>query len=1183
MSQPGSSSSSSQPSAPQAERFIVGIGASAGGLEALERFFEAVPQKPGLSFVVVQHLSPTYESHMEELLGRRTSLPIRRVTDGMPLEPDAIYLIPPAKNMIVSQGELLLTEKDGSALSYPIDAFFRSLASEAQKAAIAVILSGTGSDGTLGAESIHDAGGLVLAQDEHSAKFDGMPSSAVEAGIVDLVMAPEKMPEVIARYASDDFDRGELVDRLPPEIPDTALELIFSRLRERYGIDFSQYKPNTISRRIQRRIGINDDLDLETYANRISDDPGEVDALYRDLLIGVTRFFRDAAAFESLMEKGIRPLVAREAEEIRIWVPGCASGEEAYSIAILVHEECERQNKPFRLKLFASDVHADSVRQAGEGVFPAESLGDMSRRRMQRYFIQREGGYQIVAELRQAIVFTQHNLMKDVPFTRLHLISCRNLLIYLQPNAQKRIFSYFHFGLRTGGMLLLGPSETIGDLEEEFSVLDKHWKLYKKRRDVRLVKEHQQPAFVQTAAVFRQPGDTPAREEGWDRPRREHELLRIYDNLLNHYMPAGILVDDRQRVVHVFEGAERFLRIARGRASQSLADLIRDELKASVSGALQHATKDQRPVRYTGIRLDGKSVDIKVTPFSDPQSASTTFFVSFEEPAAEGDGAEARVESGRVMAQDDRRELEMELRYTKENLQATIEELETSNEELQATNEELIASNEELQSSNEELHSVNEELDTVNREYQNKIRQLTEMTDDLDNVLSATEIGVIFLNPDLTIRKFTPRIRETFRFMRRDLGCDITGFAHPLRYDGLREDLLEVLASKKALTRDVRADDSRIYLLRVGAYESDRAQGGLILSIVDITAITEAEGRARRLAETFQAAVRNFPEMLLVINRNKQVEFISPDADAFMRRYAAPGALPLGLDADVDDALRHNRSHLPVDFNGVRELTLDDGTRRAYLSRVTVFEDSTGVPAGAVVTIQDVTEFRMLDELKTDLISTLSHELKNPLTGITFSLGILLEDSAGQLEETQRKLIESAQNEAQRIQKMISSMLELGRFEGGAGRSALEDVEVSKLLAEAEENHHHAASVAGIELVTEVAEGCDTIRCNPRQTIVVLDNLISNAIKHSPRGTTVTLRAGNHGEGTRFSVTDQGPGFDPQYGDQVFTKFFRIPGNDLHGNGIGLSIARQFVLAQGGTIGVDTEPGKGASFHFTLP
>ncbi|HXE52740.1 MAG TPA: chemotaxis protein CheB, partial [Tepidisphaeraceae bacterium] len=470
--------------------YIAAVGASAGGLEALERLFRSTPTDSGVAFVVIQHLSPDFKSLMDELLARHTKMTIHRVEDGMAVQPNCIYLMPPRKEMIISGGKLLLTDKDPQQeLSLPIDHFFRSLAQDAGPRAIAIVLSGTGSDGSRGIRDIHEAGGLVLAQSEETAKFDGMPKSALDTGVVDAVLGPEEIPKAIGEYVKRHTAgvRGQ-------EIPSSEIEAahgvdaIFKLLRDEYGIDFSHYKPNTVARRIERRLSLNQAVDLDDYVQRLRSDPRELNSLYRDLLIGVTRFFRDRESFDRLEKDIIPDLLARKrpGDEIRFWIAGCATGEEAYSIAILLHERMQLFGRSMNVKVFATDVHGASLEIASAGVYDEEALSEVKPSRLATYFTKKQDGYHILPEVRQMIVFARHNVIKDAPFTKIDLISCRNLLIYFQPAAQKKALSLFHFGLRTGGVLFLGPSESPGELAPEFETLDEHWKIYRKRRDIRL-------------------------------------------------------------------------------------------------------------------------------------------------------------------------------------------------------------------------------------------------------------------------------------------------------------------------------------------------------------------------------------------------------------------------------------------------------------------------------------------------------------------------------------------------------------------------------------------------------------------------------------------------------------------------------------------------------------------------
>ena len=1425
--------------------------ASAGGLEALERFFASLPEKTGAAFIVIQHLSPDYESHMQELLQRRTSLVVQQAKHQQDIEEDHVYLIPPAKTMIVSQGKLLLTEKDKSSLTFPIDTFFRSLASEAQKSSVGVILSGTGTDGTLGITEIKEAGGLVLAQDLESARFDGMPSSATESGMVDLVLSPEEMPAVLMKFIEKNLAPQSLVENLPPAIPASALDSIFDILHERYSVDFSLYKPNTISRRLQRRLEVNKLDDLETYSQYLKDNPSEIESLYEDLLIGVTEFFRDPEAFEVLTRQAIGPLVAEVKEQIRVWVPGCASGEEAYTLAIIFREEFAKQGKELDLKIFASDVDASSIRKAAEGVYPEESFAHINVNIKEKYFSKTNNGWRVKSSIRQLIVFTEHNLMKAVPFTRLHLITCRNLLIYLQPSAQRRVFSFFHFGLRNGGYLMLGPSEALTHLEEEFSSVDKHWKLFRKRRDLRgagvLSFDTKLPASLVENPLQTGPQGRTARTdhvESWPRHREESDLLVTYDHLLNHYMPPGVLVDERFRMVHVFAGGEAYLRIRAGRTSQTLTDLVRADIRSLVTTALQHAIKEGRSVSYSGVSGEegpdqNENIKITVTPFYNDRTAETHYCVAFVTDGSDDLSPPPASEESNV-DQNYQHTLVSELRLTRENLQATIEELETSNEELQAANEELVASNEELQSSNEELQSVNEELDAVNSEHQEKIIALAEVTSDLDNMLAATRIGVVFLDEEFRIRKFTPSVAEEFRFRVGDVGRSITEFQHPLRYPELLEDMRSVLHNERVIVRELNPGDDVVYELRIASYRSKKHSEGLILSVIDITSIEEsrrhmeelteivdssndaiigfsasgiitswnrgaeslygytsqeAEGRsalelivpeseapqfmveldqaisgeltrarqvsrrtrtgnlltvtsrlssatplsskktmvssierdvtddnvvrlerdrlaslfevtsdfvcivnskgnviylnsagkqllglsvtederklhsdrffdeknlenlqkevipklheegvwqgrlllqhkaggkiptsavlvkqpgragfpasygailrdvtaeesamsrliasereASRIAATLSGVIKNFPEMLVIFDQKRHIEFISPDAHSFFRTYGESG-LPLGLGALLEHCYSTGESYLPVDFKGIREITLLDGSQRSYLLRVTLLKSDKSdddLVTGAVVIVQDVTEFRLLNDLKSGLIGTVSHELKNPVTSLSMSLELTLEKVLGPLNEQQEAVLEAAVSDCHRITNTITSLLDLARFEEGHQRLRYSDVTVREVLAETLLHNKPFAEAAAVRVSMESAEDLPQLRCDFDRTVICLDNLLSNAVKHSKEGDEIFLKAeADETPGlVLFSVADQGPGVPEEHIEGIFTKFFRLPDERVGGTGLGLNIAKEFVQAQGGKIGCYRNDRGGATFWFTLP
>ncbi len=847
--------SDERPRVDKSGRFhIVGIGASAGGLESLERLFTNMPANTGMAFVVIQHLSPDFKSLMDELLARHTDLPIHRAEDGMAVSANSIYLIPPKKEMIISDGRLLLNDKDPKqALSMPIDRFFRSLAQDAGKRAIGVILSGTGSDGSRGICEIHNAGGLVLCETKESAKFDGMPQAALETGVVDQALPSPGIPQALVEYTRRSAS-AEVPDDVPPL---EAIEVVFKLLNDAYGIDFSHYKPNTVSRRIQRRLAMVGVRSVDEYAERLHSDADELNALYKDLLIGVTRFFRDRDAFAQLESAVVPELVRRAAteEEIRVWVAGCATGEEAYSLAMIIHEQLAAAGQPINVKIFATDVHRVSLDNAGAGLYGEEALQDVAPERLERYFHKGPGGYRVSPDLRQMIVFAKHNAINDAPFTKLDLITCRNLLIYFQPQAQQKALSLFQFGLKTGGYLFLGPSESPGQLLDELEIVDSHWKIYKKCRDVRLPVDlglplrRGAPALHSTKMVSA-PSPTATADPS---------LIGAYDKLLDRYMPPALLINERHELLHVFGGAECYLKTRSGRPSGDALEMLDRELRTAVTGAVQRALRDLTPVSYSGVRVgdngDGTRLRVAVEPVDNPRSRLAQLLILIEpmeapEAEARTEAAERTEASMRQVSADHIESLESDLRYTKENLQATIEELETSNEEMQATNEELVASNEELQSTNEELQSVNEELYTVNGEYQKKIAELSEMTSDMDNLLESTDVGTIFLDRDLNIRRFTPQIGLEFHLLPQDIGRPIDSFAHNVEHPELIDDLRRVVQTEQPCEREVRDRQGKWLFLRILPYRTKAKRiDGVVLTLIEITQVKRAQAELSNAVE----------------------------------------------------------------------------------------------------------------------------------------------------------------------------------------------------------------------------------------------------------------------------------------------------------------------------------------------
>jgi two-component system CheB/CheR fusion protein len=981
------------PSSAEQDFHIVAIGASAGGLDSLERLFAQLPTDTGMAFVVLQHLSPDFKSLMDELLSRRTQLHIRQAEHGVPVQPNTVYLLPPMKEMIIRQRRLLLNDRDPRhGLALPIDLFLRSLAQDAGERAVAVILSGSGSDGSRGVQEVSKAGGTVFCESPDTAQFNGMPLSAMRTGSVDRVLPPEEIALAIAALGRDADPSA------PPGRSDDerGVDAILRLLRDEYGIDFSHYKAGTVTRRIERRLALNRSVDIDMYVEQLRSDPRELSSLYEDLLIGVTRFFRDEEAFEALEHRIIPELVERTEgdEQIRVWVPGCATGQEAYSIAMLLHERLSARRRAPRVKILATDVHKASLEIASAGRYSDEQVAGISEARLRRFFTLTPDGYHISQTLREGIVFAPHNLIRDAPFTKMDLIACRNLLIYFQPHAQNTVLTLFHFSLKPGGFLFLGSSESPGALLDEFDTVDEHAKIYRKRRDVRLPRDLKLP-LPRSGTLPRPAPRSAQRSQGVNA-----QLLGIYDRLLDRFMPPSFLIDEHGQLVDMFGGVEALLRIKRRRPTQNLLDMLGDDARTVVSGALHRVRRDLQSVQYPAVTVsgDGRRFSLVAEPLRDTHGALTHVLISLADPEGQGPaslvppftdvpGAPLATGPGGSavvggMSLEQQHALEEELAHTKEHLQAAIQEHETANEELQATNEELVAANEELQSTNEELHSVNEEMYTVNAEYQKKNLELQELNNDIEHLLNGTDVATMFLDRDLCIRKFTPRIAETFRIIPQDVGRPLHAFAHDLTHPTLMADLERVLHEGVTIESQTWDRRQRCFFLRIIPYrararesgdgpftappERAAAPDGAVLTLTDISPLEHARARLAQLS----AIVESSDDAII----GKTLDGVITTWNAGASRlygYAAEEAIgrhasflyPAGRKEEIDAILQQVRLGRPVDRLETQRLR-KDGTVVDVSVTFSPILDSSSTIVGISGISRDITQLlRARDEV----------------------------------------------------------------------------------------------------------------------------------------------------------------------------------------------------------------------------
>jgi chemotaxis methyl-accepting protein methylase len=832
---------------------IVGIGASAGGLEALEQFLRQVPQGCGMAFVIVQHLDPTHKGILPELLQRTTALEVFQVRDRMKVKTDCVYVIPPNKDMSILHGVLHLFEPTAPrGLRLPIDFFLRSLAEDRQELSIGVILSGMGSDGTMGLRAIKEKGGVVLVQEPASAKFDSMPRSAINAGLADLVAPAEQLPGKIIGYLRHAVVIAKTEHSLE-EKDQSALEKILILLRIKTGQDFSLYKKNTVYRRIERRMGIHQLDRIADYVRYLQETPQELEILFKELLIGVTSFFRDPAAWDRLQKESIPALLAGHAAGgvLRAWSTGCSTGEEAYSLAIAFKEALGlvKPQATFTLQIFATDLDRDAIDKARQGVYPANIAADVSPERLRRYFIQEDDGFRVGKEIRQMVTFATQNLVMDPPFTKLDIIVCRNLLIYLTPELQKKLLPLFHYSLNPGGILFLGSSESVIPFTDLFAPLDIKSRIFRRRESVVPAEPVAFPAmFVRLPKV--------PKELTMLKPAAN--LQSLADQLLlQHFSPPAVLVNDKGDILYINGRTGKYLEPAAGKANWNIFAMAREGLRFDLASAFQKSLRQKKAVAVKGLKVgEGvgtQTVDLTVQAIEEPEALRGMVMIVFtdvptpHEKATSGRSKISGTGNGKVV------ELEQEIQQLREKLQSTHEEMQSSQEELKSTNEELQSANEELQSTNEELttsreemQSLNEELQTVNAEQQSKMNELSRINNDMRNLLNSTQIITMFLDNELHIRRFTSGADKIFRLIPGDVGRPLSDIANDLQYPEMTAEAREVLQTLVFSEKQVAASDGRWFSVRIMPYRTmEDVIAGVVITFADITATKTVEAELR--------------------------------------------------------------------------------------------------------------------------------------------------------------------------------------------------------------------------------------------------------------------------------------------------------------------------------------------------
>jgi two-component system, chemotaxis family, CheB/CheR fusion protein len=1219
---------------------LVGLGASAGGVEALRRFFAAIPGTSGMAYVVIQHLSPDHESLMADILSRCTPMCVRQIEDGMRVEANHVYVIRPGNTVTLEDGTLRLgepTEKRGHRR--PVDDFFRSLAREQREAAIAIVLSGTGTNGTAGAQAIKAAGGLCIAQDPGTADFPGMPQSLIHAGFADRVLKTEEMSAVLERYVRhpylepDPVGRARVQDEL--ERHRRQLNEILALVHARTGRDFAPYKTGTILRRVQRRMGLLGVSDLEGYGSWLragtAESSAESSALANDLMINVTGFFRDPEAWEALREAVVRPMVEERAAHvpIRAWVTGCASGEEAYSLAMLLAEEAERARKSIEVKIFATDTADKPLAFARAGTYPGGIEGDLSPERLERFFEKDEHTYRIKKSLRDQVVFAPQDVLRDPPFSRVDLVTCRNLLIYLEPEAQQRALTLMHFALREEGYLFLGNAESVGQADGLFQVVSKRWRIYQRR-----VSAERRLAEL-PALALRQPEGRPASAAA-PVSLRPSGTVMIQAALLEEFGPPTAVVDANERMLYFHGDAGPFLHTPSGETTQNLLELVRLPLRSAVRSALRRAVGEKQPIAVRSEAAEAGAAP--VTVIAAPMRSSPAlqhFRVSFVQARSADATAAAGIGSARaaqpVQARPGDPALEEELRHLRRELQTSVEAFEATNEELKASNEEVTSVNEELQSANEELEtskeelqSLNEELVTVNGQLQTKVLDLEALTNDLDNLLSSTNIAVVFLDRELNVRRFTPAIQDLLQLISADIGRPLAHLAQRFTDDDFIADARQVIATLTALEAEVLSHSGRWYLRRTLPYRTeDNRIGGIVITFIDITARKQAAQAVEAERTRLQAVLEQMPAAVLLVEAPSGKLQLANRLAATL--FNQPFPLPLiGYDwTAVYSAFRGSHSggqtYEPSEWPLARalatgetvldeelEFTRPDGARATVSMSAARILDAAGKAVAAVATFWDITDRKVTDHnlhealqaaqqlrttaeranrAKDEFISTVSHELRTPLNTIRLWSRMFLSGTIRAQDVVEGgRMVERA---ALAQQQLIDDLLDVSRMAAGQLRLTLRDAPLIAVVENAIEAVRPLAARHQIALAAELSPEVGTVCIDSGRIQQVIWNLLANAVKFTPEGGRVAIHMRRQDGTVEIEISDTGVGIRPEFLPHVFDRFRQgnAGANRRYGGlGLGLAIAKQLTELHGGTITAHSEgEGHGATFTVHLP
>ena len=1176
---------------------VVGIGSSAGGLEALSELLLHLPHNLGMAYVYIQHLSSEHESFLPEIVQRKTKMKVRKVQNNMVLEKDNLYIIPARYNIIVSDGKLKLTRKKKVHDLHVIDVFLNSLASIYQQNAIGIILSGTGNDGAQGLLNIKAEGGITFAQDD-SAKYNGMPLNAIEAGYVDFILSPENIAKELSSLVQHPYAT------LP--LPDSELDWqkINLYLHSKCGVDFTHYKQTTIHRRILRRMAMNRLNTLEEYAQLLQKNPVETETLYQDMLIAVTNFFRDNQVYEALSNTILPSLLKgrKPNDPIRIWIAGCASGEEAVSFAIAVLEYLGEKAIITPMQIFATDLNEKAIEKARAGLYSKNALQNISPQRLKRFFIKINGNYQVAKLIRDMCVFSQHNLLKDPPFSKMDIISCQNVLIYLEPGPQNKIMHAFHYALKPSGFLVLGRSESINNNSDLFNQSSQQYKIYTKKQAVtRRHKDFSTYAFssLETPGnrISRSPATTPE-------PDLEKETDKL---LLAHYAPPSILINKDLGILRFQGPIASYLEPSSGKASLHLLKMLKEGLAFDTRSAIHQAKETGRTIKKDSITFTSngnpKEISIEVIPIKG--KTETTYYLIVFKPVVVEHNVKMKKGNNGLLSEKQLASLQSQLKEAQDSIKFITEDFEASREELQSANEEILSSNEELQSINEELEtskeelqSTNEELTTINEELNIRNDELKEANDYARMIIESLNDSLLIMTADLKIKNANKSFYQSFK-----LTPDETEGSYLYELNGgswnisaLREKLKSLQTKNTSfndleITQNFTTVGSKTLLMNGFKSMPAARNSTIILAMQDLTSRKEMEEKLIENEERFRLLVQNSSDIITVFSGEGTVLYESPAIEPVLG-YNPSERIGRNINMDVivhpEDKehklglLKKAALHPDINITGEFRLRHKNGSYRTIDAIFRSFLNNNKIN-GIIANYRDITERKMLEQQKDDFIGVASHELKTPVTSIKAYSQILeaLFKKSGDTKSAE--LVGKMNMQVDRLTTLIVDLLDFNRIEGNQLKFREESYDLNELITELTEEMQRTTQQHTI--LTHLDHSV-LMKGDRYRTGQVLSNLLNNAIKYSPKAREVIVRTTIEKKNVVISVQDFGVGIEKEHLNLVFERFFRVAEpiiNTFSGLGLGLYIASEIVHRQNGKIWVTSEKGKGSTFFVSLP